>query len=268
NGDTTSFYRDILRMNPEQRENWMAAYESENQEFLANMPEGKELGLWKFNRYIKDYLRCIKSVDDGVGELLDYLKEAGLDNNTIVIYTSDQGFYLGEHGWFDKRFMYEESFRTPLLMSYPKEIKAGTVIDKLVQNLDFAPTFLDYAGVPVPEEMQGESFRRLVSGKTGKWRDAVYYTYYEYPSVHMVKRHYGVATERYKLMHFYYDIDEWEMYDLEKDPSEMKSVYNDPAYTDAQEMLHKKLEELRIKYGDSDELNRMFIQKTLDAQKK
>lgn len=267
NGDTTSFYRDILRMNPEQRENWMAAYESENQEFLANIPVGKELALWKFNRYIKDYLRTIKSVDDGVGELLDYLREAGLDKNTIVIYTSDQGFYLGEHGWFDKRFMYEESFRTPLLMRYPKEIKAGTVIDKLVQNLDFAPTFLDYAGVPVPEEMQGESFRRLVSGKTGKWRDAVYYTYYEYPSVHMVKRHYGVATERYKLMHFYYDIDEWEMYDLEKDPSEMKSVYNDPAYTDVQEMLHKKLEELRIKYGDSDELNRMFIQKTLDAQK-
>ncbi len=268
NGDTTNFYRDILRMNPEQRENWMAAYESENQEFLANMPEGKELGLWKFNRYIKDYLRCIKSVDDGVGELLDYLKEAGLDNNTIVIYTSDQGFYLGEHGWFDKRFMYEESFKTPLLMRYPKEIKEGTVIGKLVQNLDFAPTFLDYAGIDIPEEMQGESFRRLVSGKTKKWRDAVYYTYYEYPSVHMVKRHYGVATERYKLMHFYYDIDEWEMYDLEKDPMEMKSVYNDPAYADVQAMLHKRLDELRVKYGDSDELNRQFIQKTLDAQKK
>lgn len=153
-------------------------------------------------------------------------------------------------------------------MRYPKEIKEGTVIGKLVQNLDFAPTFLDYAGIDIPEEMQGESFRRLVSGKTKKWRDAVYYTYYEYPSVHMVKRHYGVATERYKLMHFYYDIDEWEMYDLEKDPMEMKSVYNDPAYADVQAMLHKRLDELRVKYGDSDELNRQFIQKTLDAQKK
>ncbi len=268
NGDTTAFYNDIKRMNSQQRADWMAAYESENQALLANMPEGKELALWKFNRYIKDYLRCIKSVDDGVGELLDYLKESGLDKNTIVIYTSDQGFYLGEHGWFDKRFMYEESFRTPLLMRYPKEIKPGTVIDKLVQNLDFAPTFLDYAGVEIPDAMQGQSFRRLVSGKTKEWRDAVYYTYYEYPSVHMVKRHYGVATERYKLMHFYYDIDEWEMYDLEKDPMEMKSVYNDPAYADVQAMLHRRLEELRAEYGDSDELNRHFIQTTLDAQKR
>jgi len=266
-GDTTNFFQDILRMNQEQRENWMAAYESENQEFLDNIPEGKDLALWKFNRYIKDYLRCIKSVDDGVGEVLNYLKEAGIDKNTIVIYTSDQGFYLGEHGWFDKRFMYEESFRTPLLMRYPKEIKPGTRIEKLVQNLDFAPTFLDYAGVDTPDEMQGESFRKLVSGKSSKWRDAVYYTYYEYPSVHMVKRHYGIATERYKLMHFYYDIDEWELYDLEKDPAEMKSVYNDPDYAEVREMLYKKLEDLRGKYGDSDELNQKFIQKTLESQK-
>jgi arylsulfatase A-like enzyme len=240
NGDTTAFYNDIKRMNPDQRANWMAAYESENQELLANMPKGKELAIWKFNRYIKDYLRTIKSVADGVGEVLDYLKDAGLDENTIVVYTSDQGFYLGEHGWFDKRFMYEESFRTPLLIRFPKEIKPGTKINKLVQNLDFAPTFLDYAGIQVPEEMQGESFRKLVSGETEKWRDAVYYTYYEYPSVHMVKRHYGVATERYKLMHFYYDIDEWEMYDLEPDPSEMKNIYNDPAYADVQKTLHEK----------------------------
>jgi arylsulfatase A-like enzyme len=266
-GDTTSFFRDILRMNQDQRDNWMAAYESENQEFLDDMPEGKDLALWKFNRYIKDYLRCIKSVDDGVGEVLNYLKEAGIDKNTIVIYTSDQGFYLGEHGWFDKRFMYEESFRTPLLIRYPNEIKPGTRIEKLVQNLDFAPTFLDYAGVDIPDAMQGESFRKLVSGKSSEWREAVYYTYYEYPSVHMVKRHYGIATERYKLMHFYYDIDEWELYDLEKDPAEMKSVYNDPEYAEVREMLHKKLEELRGTYGDSDELNQKFIQLTLESQK-
>ncbi len=266
-GDTTNFVQDLKRMNPEQRANWMAAYESENQEFLNNMPEGKELALWKFNRYIKDYLRTIKSVDDGVGKVLDYLKENGLEENTIVVYTSDQGFYLGEHGWFDKRFMYEESFRTPLLVRYPKEIKAGTKIDKLVQNLDFAPTLLDYAGVEIPEEMQGESFRNLASGKTDQWRDAVYYTYYEYPAVHMVKRHYGIATERYKLIHFYYDIDEWELYDLEKDPNEMHNVYTDPTYAEVRQMMHKKLEELRKYYGDSDELNDKYLKEYLNYQK-
>jgi arylsulfatase A-like enzyme len=267
NGDTTTFIRDIRRMDEEQRANWMAAYEGENQELLNNMPEGKELALWKFNRYIKDYLRTIKSVDDGVGEVLEYLEEAGLDENTIVVYTSDQGFYLGEHGWFDKRFMYEESFRTPLLVRYPKEIKPGTKIDKLVQNLDFAPTFLDYAGIEIPEDMQGESFRQLVAGKTKKWRDAVYYTYYEYPAVHMVKRHYGVATDRYKLMHFYYDVDEWEMYDLETDPQEMKNIYDDPEYAEVREMLHERLEELRAYYGDSDEMNDKYLKAFLDHRK-
>jgi len=153
-------------------------------------------------------------------------------------------------------------------MRYPKEIKSGTKIDKLVQNLDFAPTFLDYAGIEIPADMQGESFRNLVSGKTGEWRDAVYYTYYEYPGAHSVKRHYGVATDRYKLMHFYYDIDEWEMYDLETDPQEMKNIYNDPAYVDVQKMLHEKLAELRTKYGDSDENDKKFIGLTLDAMEK
>jgi arylsulfatase A-like enzyme len=207
-------------------------------------------------------------VDDGVGEVLDYLDKNGLAENTIVVYTSDQGFYLGEHGWFDKRFMYEESFRTPLLIRYPKEIKPGTKINKLVQNLDFAPTFLDYCGVAIPKDMQGESFRKLVAGKTGEWRDAVYYTYYEYPSVHMVKRHYGIATDRYKLMHFYYDIDEWELYDLQKDPHEMKSVYNDPAYAKVQKMMHQRLSELRAKYGDSDANDQKFINMYLDGIKK
>ena len=265
-GDSTGFYRDLKRMNPEQRALWMDAYEKENEEFLKAKLSGKELALWKFNRYIKDYLRTIKSVDDGVGELLDYLEQSGLDENTIVIYTSDQGFYLGEHGWFDKRFMYEESFRTPLLMRYPKEIKPGTVIDRLVQNLDLAPTFLDYAGAEIPEDMQGISFRNLAGGKTDQWRDAVYYTYYEYPEVHMVKRHYGVATERYKLMHFYYDIDEWEMYDLQADPSEMKNIYQDPAYSDVKDMLHNKLEELRQFYGDSDELNEKYLNDFLEKK--
>jgi arylsulfatase A-like enzyme len=266
-GDSTSLVNNVLnRFTEQQREDWLSAYIPKNEEFKAKYAtlSDEEIALWKFNRYIKDYLRTIRSVDDGVGEVLDYLEEAGLAENTIVVYTSDQGFYLGEHSWFDKRFMYEESFRTPLLMRYPKEIKPGTVIDDLVQNLDFAPTFLDYAGIEAPEEMQGESFRKLVSGETGEWRDAVYYTYYEYPSVHMVKRHYGVATNRYKLMHFYYDIDEWEMYDLETDPMEMKNIYNDPTYADVQEMLHKRLEELREYYGDSDELNDKFLKTYLD----
>ena len=265
-GDSTGFIRELRRMTPKQYEDWMAAYEPKNQELLNNMLQGEELAHWKFNRYIKDYLRTIKSVDDGVGEVLDYLDQEGLAGNTIVIYTSDQGFYLGEHGWFDKRFMYEESFRTPLLMRYPSEISAGTEIKNLVQNLDFAPTLLDYAGVEIPDEMQGESFRRLVADETAEWRDAVYYTYYEYPSVHMVKRHYGVATDRYKLMHFYYDIDEWEMYDLEVDPSEMKNIYNDPAYEDIRKMLHQKLDDLRKQYGDSDEMNEKYLKAYLDHQ--
>jgi len=268
NGDSTNFVPDLKRMNDKQRANWMAAYESENQDFLKANLKGKELALWKFNRYIKDYLRCIQSVDDGVGELLDYLDEAGLAENTIVVYTSDQGFYLGEHGWFDKRFMYKESFRTPLLMRYPKEIKPGTKIDNLVQNIDFAPTFLDYAGTSIPPEIQGESFRKLVSGESPDFRDYAYYTYYEYPSVHMVKRHYGVATKRYKLMHFYYDVDEWELYDLEKDPNEMKSVYDDPAYAEVQKMMHKKLVEVREDYGDNDENDQKFLKSYLDHQEK
>ncbi len=226
------------------------------------------MAIWKFNRYIKDYLRTIKSVDDGVGEVLDYLDKSGLAENTIVIYTSDQGFYLGEHGWFDKRFMYEESFRTPILMRYPKEIKPGIEIDQLIQNLDFAPTFLDYAGVEIPSDMQGDSFRKILNGETTEWRDAIYYTYYEYPSVHMVKRHYGVRTDRYKLMHFYYDIDEWEMYDLEKDPSEMMNIYEDPSYSEIRKMMHGRLKEMRKKYGDSKKNDKKFLEEYLNARNK
>jgi arylsulfatase A-like enzyme len=157
--------------------------------------------------------------------------------------------------------MYEESLRTPLLVRYPGHIKPGTVIDALVQNLDFAPTILDYAGVNIPSEMQGESFKDLVSGKTNKWRDVIYYTYYEYPSIHMVKRHYGIKTKRYKLIHFYYDIDEWELYDLKKDPNEMRNVYNDSAYALVRKQMHGKLEEMRKKYGDSDENDKKFLPK-------
>ena len=268
--DKNAFQREVGRMDALQRASWDSVYNPINEAFKKAYPKmsKKELMHWRYERYMQDYLGCIASVDDGVGEVLDYLDKNGLTENTIVVYTSDQGFYLGEHGWFDKRFMYEESFRTPLLMRYPKEIKPGTRISKLVQNLDFAPTFLDYCGVAIPKDIQGESFRKLVAGKTNEWRDAVYYTYYEYPSVHMVKRHYGVATERYKLIHFYYDIDEWELYDLQKDPHEMKSVYNDPGYAVVQKMMHKKLTELRAKYCDSDANDQKFIKLYQEGLKK
>jgi arylsulfatase A-like enzyme len=227
---------------------------------------GEALKKWKYQRYIKDYLRCVASVDDNVGRLLNYLDTAGLAENTIVIYTSDQGFYLGDHGWFDKRFMYEESLRMPLLVRYPREIKAGAVSDDIVLNLDFAPMLLDFTGVAKPADMQGRSFRQLLQGETPEdWRTSMYYHYYEYPGWHAVKRHYGVRTKRYKLIHFYYDIDAWELFDLQKDPSELNNVYAEPAYADVVIELKAELERLRKQFGDSDELAKKFIkEKTRD----
>jgi len=210
---------------------------------------------------MKDYLSCVSAVDKSVGEVLDYLEESGLAENTIVVYTSDQGFYLGEHGWFDKRWMYEESLRTPLLIKWPKVIEAGSVNTDLVSNLDFGETFLDIADAEIPEEMQGKSMLPILKGNTpADWRKGHYYHYYEHPSEHHVMRHYGIATDRYKLIHLYYDIDEWELYDLEKDPMEMKNVYMNLAYSDVKEDLFQQLEELREAYGDSDALNQHFIQ--------
>ena len=265
-GNTTGFEKELERFSPDQKTAWLNAYTPKNEAMKAQNLEGRDLALWKFNRYLKDYLRTIQSVDDSVGDVLDYLDQEGLTENTIVVYTSDQGFYLGEHGWFDKRFMYEESLRTPLLMRYPKEISAGSKVNALIQNLDFAPTFLDYAGVPISGDLQGESFRNIVNQKTENGRDAIYYTYYEYPSVHMVKRHYGVRTERYKLMHFYYDIDEWELYDLEKDPTEMINLYGQKEYEEVQKKMHLRLSELREKYGDSDALDQMQIERYLSSR--
>ena len=210
---------------------------------------------WRYQRYIKDYLRCIASVDDNVGRLLDFLEAEGLAKNTVVIYTSDQGFYLGDHGWFDKRFMYEESLRMPFLVRYPKEIKPGSVTDELCVNVDFAPTFLDYAGRDAPKDMDGVSFRSVLAGKTpSDWRPSMYYHYYEYPAVHMVKRHYGVRTKQHKLIHFYHDIDAWELYDLKADPDELNNVYGQAKYADVQAELLAELKRLRKRYGDSDEL--------------
>ncbi len=215
---------------------------------------GEALKRWKYQRYIKDYLRCVTSIDDNVGRLLDYLERSRLAENTIVIYTSDQGFFLGEHGWFDKRFMYEESLRMPLLVRYPREIKDGLVSDDIVLNLDFAPTLLDFAGVAKPADMQGRSLRPLLQGQRPRdWRTSMYYHYCEYPGGHSVKRHYGVRTKHYKLIHFYYDIDAWELYDLQKDPNELSNVYNDLPYADVVKQLKAELKHLRNKFKDTEE---------------
>lgn len=234
----------------EQLAKWNAAYEPKNKAFEEANLQGKDLVRWKYQRYIKDYLRCVASVDDNVGRVLDYLDESGLAENTIVVYTSDQSFYLGEHGWYDKRWMYEESFRTPLMIRWPEKIKAGTTNDALVMNLDFAETFLDAAGVAIPDEMQGRSFLPMLEGKEiPDWRKTVYYHYYEYPRPHRVAPHYGVRSDRYKLIHFY-NTDEWELFDLEKDPNELNSVYDDSEYAAIKNELKAELKQLREKYED------------------
>lgn len=240
---------DFDRMTPEQRGIWDEAYLPKNNAFYEADLHGKELAEWKGQRYLHEYLATVKSVDEGIGKILDYLEETGMDENTLVVYTSDQGFYLGEHGWFDKRFMYEESMKMPLLMQLPGKIEPGTSINALVQNLDFAPTFLDLAGgQEYAAEMQGESFKGLLEGTQHDFKDAVYYHYYDFPAFHMVKRQYGVRTDRYKLIHFYDDIDEWEFYDLEKDPKELHNAINDEAYKDMVTLMHKKLDSLQSYY--------------------
>jgi arylsulfatase A-like enzyme len=241
------------RMNEEQRAAWNKAYQPKNDELIKAELSGDDLTVWKYQRYMQDYLSCIASVDDNVGRLMDYLEAQGLAENTIIVYTSDQGFYLGEHGWFDKRFMYEQSLRMPLIVRFPKEINPAVNAEDMVLNLDFAPTFLDYAGVDIPADMQGESMRKVLSSETpDDWREAVYYRYYEYPAVHGVKRHYGIRTDRYKLIHFYYDLDEWEFYDLQEDPREVNNLYNDPAYADLIQNLKKQLAALQEKYEDTE----------------
>lgn len=220
------------------------------------MPEGcktlQEARNWKYQRFIKDYLACIKSVDDNVGKLLDFLKDNHLDKNTLIIYTGDQGFYLGDHGLFDKRFIYDTSMRMPFIMRYPDKIKAGSTNQNLISNIDFAPTLLDYANVEIPSEVQGRSIKPLINNHIEvKQDDKVYYHYYEYPLWHHVQPHYGMRTPKYKIAHFYYDIDVWEMYDLENDPDEMNNLMLDANYTELAEKLKKELAQLRIEVGDT-----------------
>ncbi|MGR5063538.1 sulfatase family protein [Photobacterium sp. DNB22_13_2] len=242
----------LARLTDEQRAEWDKAYLARNDYMNANEANWseKQMAEWKYQRYMQDYLATIVAVDESVGEVLDYLEENGLSDNTLVVYTSDQGFFLGEHGFYDKRFMYEESFSTPLVMQLPGVIKPGTVIDGLVQNIDYAPTFMQLAGLETPSDVHGKSLLPLLSGQgESGWRDALYYHYYEFPGFHDVARHYGVSDGRFKLIHFYNPDDQWEFYDLEADPSEMVNAIDDPRYKEEVGRLIHRLAELQDEYG-------------------
>lgn len=284
-----SLMNEVNRMNPEQRIAWGKYYFPRNRRLLEARLTGKELDEWKYQNYIRDYMSVIKSVDESVGRVLDYLDSHGLTDNTIIVYTSDQGFYMGEHGWFDKRFMYEESLRTPLLIAYPGHIQPGTVCNKLVQNIDYAPTFLDLAGISKPKELPGRSLTPLfkVGDKVKGWRNSIYYHYYDYPTYHMVRKHDGVRTDRYKLIHFYgaggldavkenkYQrqpgtrehgcmtyltslgyfepkdsaVNYNELYDLQADPHELNNLYGKPGYEKITKQLQKQLTDYRKSIG-------------------
>lgn len=284
-----SLMNEVNRMNPEQRIAWGKYYFPRNRRLLEARLTGKELDEWKYQNYIRDYMSVIKSVDESVGRVLDYLDSHGLTDNTIIVYTSDQGFYMGEHGWFDKRFMYEESLRTPLLIAYPGHIQPGTVCNKLVQNIDYAPTFLDLAGVSKPKELPGRSLTPIFKAgdKVKGWRNSIYYHYYDYPTYHMVRKHDGVRTDRYKLIHFYgaggldavkenkYQrqpgtrehgcmtyltslgyfepkdsaVNYNELYDLQADPHELNNLYGKPGYEKITKLLQKQLTDYRKSIG-------------------
>ena len=241
----------IGRMNPEERKAFDDFYAPIITDLYKQNLKGKELAEWKYQRYMRDYAKTVKSLDDNVGRVLDYLKEHDMLDNTLVVYTSDQGFYMGEHGWFDKRFMYEESMHTPLIMHLPKGLDKRGDIPQLVQNIDYAPTFLELAGAEIPEDIQGVSLVPLLKRESPKdWRKSLYYHFYEYPAEHMVKRHYGVRTDHYKLIHFYNDIDEWELYDLKEDPTEMHNIYGKPGMEEITKNLREELLRLQEQYND------------------
>lgn len=284
-----SLMNEVNRMNPEQRIAWGKYYFPRNRRLLEARLTGKELDEWKYQNYIRDYMSVIKSVDESVGRVLDYLDSHGLTDNTIIVYTSDQGFYMGEHGWFDKRFMYEESLRTPLLIAYPGHIQPGSVCNKLVQNIDYAPTFLDLAGISKPKELPGCSLTPIFKAgdKVKGWRNSIYYHYYDYPTYHMVRKHDGVRTDRYKLIHFYgaggldavkenkYQrqpgtrehgcmtyltslgyfepkdsaVNYNELYDLQADPHELNNLYGKPGYEKITKQLQKQLTDYRKSIG-------------------
>jgi arylsulfatase A-like enzyme len=250
-----SAWRNMQRMTDEQLNAWRDAYGPKDKAFHEANPVADDLVRWKFQRYAKNYLRCIKGVDESVGRLMDTLRELKLDENTVVIYSSDQGFFVGDHGWYDKRWMYDESLKMPFIVKWPGAVKPGAR-DRthLIQNLDYAETFLDIAGASIPTDMQGKSLVPLLRGEEPTdWRRSIYYHYYEYPSVHMVPRHYGVRTHTAKLIKFY-QFDEWEFYDLEKDPDELTNQYGNPAYADRVAELKQELSRLREAYDDDSDV--------------
>jgi arylsulfatase A-like enzyme len=245
------------RFTPEQKKAYIDYYENKiSKEFDAQHLSGDALVEWKYQRYLKDYLATAKSLDRNIGQLLDYLDKSGLSKNTVVVYASDQGFYMGEHGWFDKRFIYEESLRTPFIIKYPGVVKPGTSIDQLMLNIDWAPTFLNMAGVKVPADIQGTSFLPLLKEdpKKANWRKEAYYHYYEFPEPHHVYPHFGIRTEQYTLVHFYGESNSWELYDLQKDPHEVNNLYGQKSYEKLTATLKDKLKKLMIQYKDTDAL--------------
>ena len=251
-------YPPTFNDNYEGREKTAGDTEMTMAHLFIETPEGldkEEAKRWRYQHFIKDYLATVKSVDDNIGRVLDYLDENGMADNTMIVLTSDQGFYLGDHGFFDKRFIYEESLRMPFIVRYPKKVEAGSESEAIIGNMDIAPTLLDIAGIETEQPMQGESFASILSGNKYKnWRDAFYYHYYEYPMWHHVQPHYGVRTDRYTLAHFYYNIDEWELYDNKKDPEQLNNLIDEPEYADVVVKLKVKLKELMKKYGDDKSL--------------
>ncbi len=245
----------LRNMTPAQRKAWHAAYKAKNAAFADAKLEGDALVKWKYQRYIKDYLRCVDALDDSVGQVMAFLKKHNLDENTILIYSSDQGFFLGEHGWYDKRWMYEPSLNTPLIVRWPGVTKPDSVCDAMVQNIDMAPTFLAMTGNEAPDTMQGASLVPWLKGETpASWRDAIYYHYHQRDSgrtSHMVSPHYGIRTRQHKLM-YVYDRDTWELYDLANDSDEMHNLYDDPSQEDLVQSLKRKLTALRDQYGDNE----------------
>jgi len=227
------------------------AYAARNSDFNSRHPAGEQLTRWKYQQYMKDYLRCIKGVDDSVGKILEELKAEGILDNTVVIYSSDQGFYNGEHGWFDKRWIYEESLHMPYIIRWPGVVKPGSRFTPFIQNIDYASTFVDMAGGVIPEGLQGQSMVPVMKGETpSDWRKTIYYHYYD-PGSHNVPKHYGVRTERFTLV-FFYNSNEWELFDLQKDPKQLRSVYDDPAYAHEVVELKAELARLRKLYRDTD----------------
>ncbi len=245
------------RMNEEQFSAYQKHYGPRNNTFLSVKSKYEANLRWKYQRYLKNYLRCVRGVDESVARLMQELETLGLGEHTIVIYSSDQGFYLGDHGWYDKRWMYEESLQMPFIIKWPGVIKPGSSSEYLIQNIDYGPTFLDAAGVAVPADMQGCSMLPLLQGEDPQdWRDSIYYHYYEYPSVHMVPRQYGIRTERHKLIHFY-QFDQWELYDLETDPDELQNLYGSEAHAQTISRLKEQLKALREYYDDRTDLSPM-----------